>query len=137
MSILAVKNAVLARLREDPELAQSVFEGVVTTAPGAARPNRYVALFTNSGARSASRFTGPSSQSVQTFVLHSVGTKPDQAQFVADRVFAKLLDWTPTVDGLSFRRVTHEASLPLARDDDTSPPLFYQVDEFDLTYEAL
>lgn len=137
MSIVAVKNAVLARLRDDPELATSVFEGVVTTAPGATRPNRYVAVFTNSGTRSAARFTGPSSQSVQTFVLHSVGTKPDQAQFVADRVFAQLLDWTPQIDGLNCRRLTHEASLPLARDDDTTPSLFYQVDEFDLTYESL
>lgn len=137
MSILAVKRAVLARLREDPELASSVFEGVVTTAPGATRPNRYVAVFANSGARSVARFTGPSSLIVQTFIVHSVGMQPDQAQAVADRVFAKLLDWTPQIAGANCRRITHEVSLPLARDDDTSPPLFYQVDEFDLTYETL
>jgi hypothetical protein len=126
--IREMKNAVLARLRADSELASVVFEGVVTN-----RPNRYVAVFSDSGWRTAERFTGAQSTSAQSFTVHSVGTTPDQAQFVADRVFTQLLDWTPSVAGRVCRRMRHEASEPVQIDADVTPPLFYAVDVFEVT----
>lgn len=128
MSIRAVKKALLDRLKEDAVLAPVVFEGVVTS-----RPNRYVTLFTNSGVREAERFTGAQLTSTQSFTVHSVGTTPDQAQFVAEKVFAQWLDWTPTVAGRVCRRVRHSSSQPVQLDADVSPPLYYCVDEFDVT----
>jgi len=128
MSMRAVKNAVLARLREDSALKDRVFEGVVTN-----RPTRYVTVFSDSGQRSQERFTGGQWASTQTFVIHSVSESPDKAQIEADRVFAKLLDWTPTVEGRRCRRVRHASSQPVQYDTDVSPPLYYCVDEFDVT----
>lgn len=126
--IREMKAAVLARLRQDSVLASSTFEGVVTN-----RPNRYVAVFSNSGNRTAERFTGSQGTSAQSFTIHSVGTTPDQAQAVADRVFAQLLDWTPTVEGRVCRRMRHEASEPVQIDRDVTPPMFYGVDVFEVT----
>lgn len=126
--IREVKNAVLARLREDPELASSVFEGVVTT-----RPKRYVAVFSDSGFRTTERFTGSQSTSAQSFTIHSVGTTPDQAQAMADRVFRQLLDWTPSIPGRVCRRMRHEASEPVQLDTDADVPMFYGVDVFEVT----
>jgi hypothetical protein len=132
MGIRDAKNAVLSRLREDPILATATYEGVVTD-----RPDRYVAVFTNSGMRSADRLTGPHSVTTMTVIVHSVGTTPDQCSLVAERVFAQLVDFTPTIDGVRCRRISPEASQPMQRDDDISPPLYYSVDEFDLVYETL
>lgn len=123
-----MKAAVLARLRQDSVLASSTFEGVVTN-----RPNRYVAVFSDSGFRTAERFTGLQGTSSQSFTVHSVGTTPDQAQAIADRVFAQLLDWTPAVEGRVCRRMRHEASEPVQIDRDVTPPMFYGVDVFEVT----
>lgn len=132
MSIRTVTAAVVARLEADTALTGSVFVGLVTD-----RPDRYVALFPTSGHRTQSRLTGPSRLSTMTFTVHSVGSTADQAQAVTDHVFAQLLDWTPTVDGINARRLVHASSQPIQRDDDVSPSLFYCVDDFDLTYEVL
>lgn len=126
--IREMKAAVLARLRQDSVLASSTFEGVVTN-----RPNRYAAVFSDSGFRTAERFTGPQGTSSQSFTVHSVGTTPDQAQAIADRVFAQLLDWTPAVEGRVCRRMRHEASEPVQIDRDVTPPMFYGVDVFEVT----
>lgn len=116
------------RLKTDAVLAPVVFEGVVKD-----RPTRYVTFFTNSGFREAERFTGPQVTSTQTFTVHSVGTTADQAQFMAEKVFAAVLDRVLVVPGRVCRRVRHASSQPVQLDTDVTPPLFYCVDEFDVT----
>jgi hypothetical protein len=94
VTIRAHKTAVLDRLKADPFLASITFEGIVTGGP-----SHYVSVFVNSGFREAERLTGPQATSTFTFTIHSVGSTPDQAQLVAEHVFAQLLDYTPTVTG--------------------------------------
>lgn len=126
--IRAHKNAVLARLREDAILADSTFEGEVS-----ARPARYCTVYVDSGFRQVERFTGGSGVADFSFTIHSVGSTQEQAQLVAERVFAQLLDWTPTIAGRNSRRMRHVASRPVAYDTDIDPPLYFAVDVFDLT----
>lgn len=130
--IRAHKNAVLARLREDAILADSTFGGEVTT-----RPARYCTVYVDSGFRQVERFTGGSGVADFSFTIHSVGSTQEQAQLVAERVFAQLLDWTPTIAGRNSRRMRHVASRPVAYDTDIDPPLYFAVDVFDLTTAPL
>ncbi len=129
-----LKQAVLARLREPSVMANVVYEGTV---PASTSRQWYVAVFTNTGLREVPRLTGRSSQTTQTFTIHSVGLTPDQAQLAADRVMEQLLDFRPTVTGWNCRRMTHEVSIPTQVDRDVTPPLFYCVDEFDLVAERI
>lgn len=130
MSIRAHKQAILDRLRADPILTDATFEGVVTD-----RPSRYVAVFIDSGYRYSERLTGAQATADYGVTAHSVGTTPDQAQFVAERVFAQLLGHVLQVPGFRCRRVRHEASQPTQIDRDIDPPLFYAVDVFEFTSE--
>jgi hypothetical protein len=126
--IRAHKDAVLTRLREDGILTGCTFEGVVE-----ARPHRYATLFIDSGLRSSDRLLGSSVTATFTVLVHSVGVSPDQAQLVADRVLTQLVDWTPAVDGFRCRRLRHTLTVPVQRDPDGLPPVFFCVDEFTLT----
>lgn len=128
--IRAHVEAVLARLREDPALADKVFEGVVQN-----RPPVYCTVFANNGFREVERFTGPQSTATFTFTVHSVAADPSKAQQVAEHVFTQLLGFTPTVAGRRCRRIRHAVSRPVEADKDLSPWLWFCVDEFDLTSE--
>lgn len=121
-------NAVLIRLRQDAILSGCTFQGLVTD-----RPNKYCAVFANSGTRAVERLTGPESQATFSFVIHSVGRQPDQAQLVTERVFAQLLDYTPIVPGRVAGRLRHVDSEPLQFDPDAPPGYFYTVDVFEYT----
>lgn len=128
MSIRAVKNAFLERIREDKTLYGIVFEGTVTD-----RPTRYVAVHTDSGFRESERFTGPQSTSTQTFIVHSVGATVDKALEVSERVQAQVIDYVLSVPGRNCRRVRHESSQPTQLDQDITPELYYCVDEYTVT----
>lgn len=128
MTIRAVKEAVLERLRGDVLLEPVVFEGSVDD-----RPDFYVSVHTDSGRRTAERFTGPQVTSTQTFTVHSVGSTPDQAHLVAERVMRQMLDHTLLVPGRTCRRIQHGASEPAEKDREVSPALWYVVDEFSVT----
>ena len=123
--IRAHVDAVLARLREDTDL--DVYEGAVPTGSEC-----YVTVWTNSGLRTADRLAGPSSVGTFTFTVHSVGSEPAQAQAVAEHVFTQLLDWTPDIPGYQPRRVRHTATVPVTRDIDGRPPVYFCTDEFTL-----
>ncbi|WP_223690109.1 DUF3168 domain-containing protein [Leifsonia poae] len=135
--IRAHVNAILARLREDTVLQGFTFEGVVLPDVQENRPQRYCTIFTNSGYRTVERLSGPSATATFTYTIHSVGTDPQQAQAVAERVFAQLLDYTPTVVGRQCGRLRHAASQPVQVDTDVKPPLYYCVDQFDLTSDPI
>lgn len=130
--IRAHKDAILTRLRQDSVLSTATFEGVVTD-----RPQRYCTVFTNSGYRSVERLAGPSATATFTYTIHSVGSTPEQAQAVAERVFAQLLDFTPTVANRQCGRLRHAASQPVQKDSDVTPALYYCVDQFDLTSDPI
>jgi hypothetical protein len=127
VSTRAVKNALLSRLREDASLKSIVHEGVVTD-----RPSRYVTVYADTGRRSAGRLTGPQTTATQYFTVHSVGTTPDKAQEVAERVITQLCDHVLLVEGRDCWPVTHEESQPAALDADSNPPLHYCIDEFEV-----
>jgi hypothetical protein len=126
--IRAHVDAVLERLRADAVLADSTFDGDVTGSP-----ERYCNVYVNNGVRDQTRFTGPQSRAEFSFTIHSVGTDRKQAQLVAERVFAQLLDWTPTVPGRQCLRMRHAVSQPVQKDPDTADPTYwYGFDVFDL-----
>lgn len=126
--IRAHKNAVLARLKLDSVLSTATFDGEVS-----GTPSKYCVVYVNSGRRESERFSGPSQFATFAITIHSVGTTAEQAQLVAERVFAQLLDWTPTVVGRNCRRIRHAVSRPVDMDKSVSPVLYYAVDVFDLT----
>lgn len=66
----------------------------------------------------------------QTVFVHGVGTGPEQAQWVADKARVALLTTAITVTGRSVMCVEHVTSVPVQRDDDVTPPLYYSVDEY-------
>lgn len=128
--ILAHTNAVLSLLRADATLAGIVFQGVVTN-----RPARYVTVYTNNGPREVSRLTGPQSAVTFTYIVHSVGQTPEQAQWVAEKVYLQLVDAVPNVPGRVVSPIRSVSSLSVQIDRDIDPPLWYCVDEFDLHTE--
>jgi hypothetical protein len=117
--------AVLARLRSDSQLANAVYEGTVTTPP-----ERYVSVFAPIGVDSGDRLAGPSNVNDTTYTIHSIGRTVDQAKWVARRVNALLKDFEP-IPGKG--QLTHPVSRLPQLDREANPPLWYLVDQYDLT----
>jgi hypothetical protein len=115
---------VLARLRSDTQLANAVYEGTVTTPPA-----RYVSVFAPIGRDTSDRLGGVSNVNDTTYTIHSVGTTVEQAKWVARRVAALLTDHV--IPGVG--RLTHPVSREPQLDRDANPPLWYLVDQYDLT----
>jgi len=125
--------ALKARLEADSVLSGSTFEGVVSN-----RPQRYCTFFLTSGIRYSDRLSGPDSSADFTVTVHSVGQDPTQAQAVAERVFAQLLNFTPAVEGRSCTRLEHVPStMPTQLDDTVDPGLYFNVDEFSFTSDPV
>lgn len=117
--------AVLARLRSDSQLADAIYEGTVTDPP-----ERYASVFAPLGSDTSDRLGGPSNVNETTYTIHSVATTVEQAKWVGRRVVALLTDYT--IPGVG--RLTHPVSLPPRLDREANPPLWYLVDQFDLTH---
>lgn len=120
-------DAVLRRIREDPELQDTVFEA---EAPRPA-PQRYVIVHSNRGIIRPARLAGLAIERRKTYWVHSVGMSKRQAEAVAERVLAKLVNWTPDVAGWDSRPMTHEASQPVQKEDTGKAPIYFGVDQFD------
>ena len=118
-------EAVLARLRSDAQLADAVYEGTVTDPPA-----RYVSVFAPLGADSSDRLGGVSNVNDTTYTIHSVGVSVEQAKWVGRRVAALLTDYA--IPGVG--RLTHPVSRPPRLDRESNPPLWYLVDQFDLSH---
>jgi hypothetical protein len=127
VSIRAHAKAVVDQLQTDPILNGATFQGLVLN-----RPSRYCTVHMDSGRRIADRFTGPQSQQDYTITIHSAGTSTEQAQLVAERVYAALLGVVLTVPGRKCHRVRSIDSQPVELDRDVTPPLFYSTDVFEL-----
>jgi len=117
-------TAVLARLRSDAQLASAVYEGTVTDPPA-----RYVSVFAPIGSDVSDRLAGPSNVNRTTYTIHSVGRTIEQAKWAARRVQGLLTDHV--IDGVG--RLEHPVSLEPQIDRTANPPLWYLVDQYDLT----
>lgn len=124
--IRAHAAAIQARLEEDPELATCTYEGLV----GDDAPARYCSFFINSGDRYGDRLAAPDVSADFTITLHSVGTTPEQAQFVAEHGFAQLLNYTLIVADRSCTMIRHTGSMATQLDDSVPPGVFFNADEF-------
>jgi hypothetical protein len=116
---------VLARLRSDAQLADAVYEGTVTNPPA-----RYVSVFAPIGGDATDRLGGPSNVNETTYTIHSVGRTVEQCKWAARRVQGLLTDYVIEDVG----RLTHPVSLPPRLDRDANPPLWYVVDQYDLSH---
>lgn len=130
MSALPHKQAFLAQIRGESQLADCTHEGVVQPDAAGKRPERYVSVFFPSPTHSATRFTGAETRESYTVTTHSVGTDPNQAQDVSDRLTSRLLGHHLDVIGRDCSRIHHPTGLPAELDKDSNPPLFYIVDEW-------
>lgn len=117
--------AVLARLRSDSQLTDAVFEGTVTNPP-----SRYVSVFAPIGVDRSDRLAGPSNVNETTYTIHSVGVTVEQCKWVARRVQGRLTDYV--IPGVGY--LEHPVSQPPRLDPDSNPPLWYVVDQYDLTH---
>jgi hypothetical protein len=124
--------AILARIRAVPALTNNVFDDEVT-----GKPQMYVSVHSNRGIARSDRLSGPSLRRRQTYWVHSVGASKQQADAVAEKVIAQLLDWIPVVTGWQCERITHEASEPVQKDASRQPVLYFGVDQFDFYTTAL
>lgn len=115
----------LARLRSDAQLANAIYEGTVTSPP-----ERYASVFSGLGSDSTDRLAGPSNVNDTTYIVHSVGRTIEQAKWVGRRTSALLTDYV--IPGVG--RITHPVSRPPQLDKDGPVPLWYLVDEYDLTH---
>lgn len=134
-------KAVLARLREHPELATRVFEGEVPKVDAQNQPVKapqwYVLLHSNRGLVRPERFAGLARRRRKTYWLHSVAVQKGQVDKVAELILGQILNWIPEVDGWDSTRVTHEASQPVQKDDTSKPALYFGVDQFDFDTSPL
>ena len=117
--------AVLARLRSDAQLANAVYEGTVTNPPA-----RYVSVFAPIGSDHSDRLAGPSNVNDTTYTIHSVGVTVEQAKWAARRVQALLTDYA--IDGVG--TLSHPMSIGPRLDREANPPLWFVVDQYDLTH---
>lgn len=129
MSTRAHKQAVLALLATDPQL--EVYEGAVPP-----KATRYVRLHWPPTHPVDERLASVGSAYTFEFFTESVGSTPDQAQWVADRLFAVLFNQRVQVPGRVSRRIKHESSTPVDEDKSVSPWRYVAEEAWQLTTEA-
>ena len=114
-------EAVLGLLNADPDL---------TAAIGKGGPGVNVVLYPDPGADESSSLI-PWQDVVVYIPLHAVGTGPEQALGVMDRVRSILTGAKPSVSGRSVHPMWQEQGpSPLQRDDDVQPPLYVSFAEY-------
>lgn len=127
MTVNGHVQAVIDRIRTDPQLASVVFDGDVK-----GNPERYVNVWNDTGYWGGHDFHIHQVDADVTFTIHSVGMTRQQAVWVSDRVRALLLDWTPIIPGRRCWRIRSAGSQPVQKDTDVTPPKFFAVDRFTL-----
>lgn len=89
-----------------------------------------VVLYPDAGADESSSLI-PNEDVVVFIPLHTVGTGPEQALWLMDKVRAALTFARPTVTGRSVHPMWQEqAPTPLQRDDGEQPPLYTSFAEY-------
>jgi hypothetical protein len=118
-------DAFRARIDEHRDLSGHVFDAEAT-----GDPEFYVVVYADNGYRTAERLSGAQDTATFRAVVHSVGTSPRQARWVAERVFEQVLGYRLTVPGRLCTVIRHTASLPVQNDPDLGKSAWYCVDEF-------
>lgn len=116
---------VIARIREDPVLADTVFEGVVT-----GNPDQYTNVHHDTGVYAAHNYVDTISDVEVTFTIHNVGMTDWEATWRAGRVLAQLIQFKPTVPGRRCFRMEPAGSQPVTLDRDVTPPKHIAVNRF-------
>ncbi|MFE3452383.1 hypothetical protein ACFXJ8_26015 [Nonomuraea sp. NPDC059194] len=110
-------NAILAMI--DVGLPSTIGIYWAGAPTNAATP--YAVLYPDIGMESASdRSLSDDVPNDLRFQVTSVGTTPDQAALVADKVATILLTTVPTVAGRRVRPIRQEAAQPVRRDDEST-----------------
>lgn len=118
-------QAVIDRLKSDPQLENVVFEGDVKN-----DPERYVNVWHDTGFFTARTMLGEHQDVDVTFTIHAVGDDRWQATWVDGRVLALLNDWKPTIAGRRCWRMEPAGTQPVQKDDDAVPVKFFAVRRF-------
>lgn len=135
-------NAVLAKIREIPALASKTYAVIVPKDSNGAFPTRpYVAVYPADGIDTQSSFTGPRSTQHPRFTLHIVGSSYDNVATVTALVKAKFVvngfGVAPAVAGERTWGLIWSTPQPVQLDDDTVPPIPYQVIELAFDTEPI
>lgn len=129
-------DAVLARLREHPDLTERVFQGIAYRDDAGNPRTRYVTIWVGTPQRTAGRYTGPQTKERYRFTIHATSQLPGDAGELDDAVTAQLLGWTPTIPGRECRRMSSDEGDEMQYDRDLTPPLYWIPSTWDLTTEA-
>lgn len=117
-------NALRAWLEGDSSLAGLVMDGYVEGQP----PGRYVLVFPHRPEHESSRFADRRRENLMRFTIHCVGGIPAEAEWLADRVSARLTGAPVrlTVGGAVQGIVRHESGDPMRRDG----AVFFYADDY-------
>lgn len=118
--------AFLAQLRADPVLLSCTFDGEVTGAP-----QKYCLVTLNSGDRYGDRLSSPDVSATFRANVRSIGTTPEQAQAVAERVFAQVMNVRLNVAGRQLSLIRHAGGQPTTVDTTVTPQLWFSSDFFE------
>lgn len=119
-------TAVLTLLDAVPNL--TTYDGLVPARP--VLP--YAVVWPDSGRAERSSILAASNVVASEMYVTCVGSSREQAQWVAEKVDAALLDVRPTITGRSCWPIEQVLTRPVQRDDDVDPPLVYAVNVYRL-----
>jgi hypothetical protein len=74
----------------------------------------------------------PFTDTASEYQVTAIGQTAKQARWAADKGRTILLSETLVIPGRSVQLVSWTNSLPLQRDDDVTPPLFYAIDTYEI-----
>lgn len=112
----AHKAAILARLREEPRLANIVFDSDPDAESAAARPVQYVVVYSDTGSYEAERLTFNQTVAEYEYEIQCVHATNEAALAVAEAVMGQLMNWRPLVEGRSCWPIRHVSSDEVQRD---------------------
>lgn len=118
-------NAFLDQLRLDSILQGATYADKVTGSP-----ELYCVVNLNNGDRFGDRSTGADESAIFRAGVRSVGRTRDQAQLIAEHVFAQAMNVRLVVPGRILTRIKHGGGQPTQEDDSVNPPLWFASDIF-------
>ena len=121
-------NALRAWLEGDASLAGLVMDGAVD---GEA-PDRYVIIFPHRPEHESTRMSGRRREYRMRYTIHCIGSIPAEAEWLADRVSARLTG-SPvrlSVGGVVQGLIEHESGDPLRLDSSVPPAVYFYADDY-------
>lgn len=125
--------ALVTLFRTITPLSAKIFVSDAIGEGGARVAAPYVVVHPADGTDAALRLTGPSLTQNPRWTIHSVGMTADQAKWAAELVKGKLIvngfGISLTISGERPGAFWYSSPIPIQRDDDVSPSLFFHVAE--------